>query len=309
MIHHYQKRWVFTWNADHEGNIIEHNVVQSILNNFTSEAVFQLEVGKKTGRLHYQGRFTLIGPRLGKKRILELFSQETTFSFVQHLTVAPEKVYDSSAYCTKLDTRKAGPWFAGLESYTAQHIKSQLTMKIWQEQFLELVSGENKPLMKDRKVIWIEDKKGGAGKSQFIKYLTVNKPDGLIAEKLPFDKPDRTRSAVVKLMKRENVDLFMFDFTRTRGKDTSLDDLFEAIEEIKNGYVIDTMYGKYEKVIYYGVMVVIFTNEDFGKYKDYLSADRWVPFSIVGNSLYHIEYEDGNKCFYPYPAWSNIKKH
>jgi hypothetical protein len=134
-----------------------------------------------------------------------------------------------------LDTRIDGPWYAGLDSYTAQHSFRYLKMKQWQNDFLEIIDEEDDRSMRGRKVIWIEDRKGGAGKSEFIKWLATNKPEGLEAEKLPFDQPDRARAAVVKLMKQKNVDLFMFDFTRTRGVNTSIENLFEVIEELKNG--------------------------------------------------------------------------
>ena len=303
MAHHYQKKWVFTWNANKENKIISSFELQCILNEFVSEAVFQLEKGKETGRLHYQGRLVLKGPRQGKAKVLELFNRGQGRFCIEQLTVSPEIVYDSTSYCTKSETRVDGPWYAGLESYTAQHSFGYLKMKDWQDDFLDIISEPNRFEMKNRKVIWIEDRKGGAGKSEFIKWLAVTKPDELEAEKLPFDQPDRTRAAVVKLMKQKDIDLFMFDFTRTRGVNTDVRDLFEAIEEIKNGYVIDTMYGKFQKVIYFGVMVVIFTNEDHQDYMHYLSEDRWEPYSIVQGSLNRIFYEDGSKMFMPYKAW------
>jgi hypothetical protein len=67
--------------------------------------------------------------------------------------------------------------------------------------------------------------------------------------------------------------------------------------------VIDTMYGKFQKVIYFGVMVAIFTNEDHKDYKHYLSEDRWEPFAIMKGELYRIIYEDGSKMFISYKDW------
>ena len=67
MIHNFQKRWVFTWNAEESGHFVDCLNLQNLLNEITKEVVFQKEKGSETCRLHYQGRFELKGPRIGKK--------------------------------------------------------------------------------------------------------------------------------------------------------------------------------------------------------------------------------------------------
>ena len=42
----------------------------------------------------------------------------------------------------------------------------------------------------------------------------------------------------------------MIDDTRTQGEKTSFKNMFEAIERIKNGHMVLTMYGRYAEVIY-----------------------------------------------------------
>mgnify|MGYP001803246097 CR=1 FL=1 len=66
MAHNYQKRWVFTWNADENDKLIDHRVLEKFLNSIVKEGVFQLERGKETGRRHFQGRLEVRGPRIGK---------------------------------------------------------------------------------------------------------------------------------------------------------------------------------------------------------------------------------------------------
>ena len=68
--------------------------------------------------------------------------------------------------------------------------------------------------------------------------------------------------------------------------------MFAAIEEIKNGYVVDMMYGKYEEAILRPPMIVIFTNQEMKYYKKYLSTDRWVRF-VINSDKDLIEYEEG----------------
>jgi len=114
MIHNYQKRWVFTWNADEYDRLVNQQELEKFLNSIVKEGVFQLEKGEKTGRLHYQGRFELKGPRTGKKQLLKIFSQ---LGEIKNLTFAPERLYNSKAYCMKVDSRVEGPWFIGTDLY------------------------------------------------------------------------------------------------------------------------------------------------------------------------------------------------
>ena len=57
MVHHYQKRWVFTWKASTEDQIVDPQKLISFLNETVESGVFQKEQGLETNRLHYQGRF------------------------------------------------------------------------------------------------------------------------------------------------------------------------------------------------------------------------------------------------------------
>lgn len=286
MAHNYQKRWVFTWNFDEDHGLPSATVIREKLDDIASEGVFQLEKGELSGRHHYQGRFVLRGPRMGKRALLKLFDE---VFYTKQLTLAPELSYDSSSYCEKSDTRLKGPWYVGLQSYKNLKEGKKMTLRNWQEQLMQLMKGPQRSFLEDRKVIWVEDPVGGSGKSTFIKYLALNeKETGLRVTKVPFDRPDRIRSSVVKLSKKKDVDIYMFDFTRTQGQDTSFNDLFEVIEEIKNGYIVDVMYGNYQEAFPKENIVLIFTNENVNNYTKYLSKDRWEPFRILDDSLFHM---------------------
>ena len=64
------------------------------------------------------------------------------------------------------------------------------------------------------------------------------------------DSVDRLLHAVTEIAGKEQIDVFMIDDTKTKGSKTSFNDLFEAVERIKNGHVVSTMYGHYSEVIY-----------------------------------------------------------
>lgn len=294
MAHNFQKKWVFTWNLDSNERIPTPEELQLFLSSIVTKGVFQQERGLTTERLHYQGRFELKGPRIGKVKLLSYFSEKWD---IMNLTVMPEESNDSSMYCTKNETRIAGPWYVGLSNYIQKNTTMKLDLYLWQEQLLKMLSPDYIQFYRDRKVIWIEDSKGGMGKSKFMQYLALSsKKTKIIAKKLPFDRPDRIRSSVSKIAKKEDVDVFMFDFTRTLGEESSMANFYQVVEEIKNNYIIDTMYGQYNETFLSGAVVIIFTNEELQDHRKYLSEDRWVPFQIGSHSSHNkgLIYMDGN---------------
>jgi len=281
MAHTNQKRWVFTWNDVRNPSVPTATQLRKFLDSISEEGVFQMEMGKRTKNLHYQGRFVLKGPRIGKRKLLDLFSENYD---TINLTVEPEVLSDSTAYCTKFETSVAGPWFVGLNSYKRKKETMELDLRIWQKQLISLMDPKFDLEFRDRKVIWIQDLEGNAGKSKFIEYLARNGTEwNLVAKKLPFDNPDRIRSAVGKIAKKHDVDIFMFDFTRTRSESANDQNLFQVIEEIKNQYVVDVMYGNYNETFLPETFLIIFTNENIKDYRQYLSTDRWVPFTVCRN--------------------------
>ena len=65
-----------------------------------------------------------------------------------------------------------------------------------------------------------------------------------------------------------------------QGEEQSYNDLFSAVEQIKNGHIIDVMYGKYNESIFQPSMGSIFTNNKIADFFKYLSADRWEVYTI-----------------------------
>ena len=97
---------------------------------------------------------------------------------------------------------------------------------------------------------------------------------------LPMDSVDRLLHAVTEIAGKEQIDVFMIDDTKTKGSKTSFNDLFEAVERIKNGHVVSTMYGHYSEVIYKRPQILFCTNRSLGDYLSNLSIDRWSHFVI-----------------------------
>lgn len=118
------------------------------------------------------------------------------------------------------------------------------------------------------------NKTGGAGKSKFVKWLRISQKE-IVLRKLPVSSVDRLTSAVFIISKTVNIDLYKIDLPRTISENISLPDLFHTLEEIKNGFIVDTMYGRYNERIFEAPQIVIFTNISFEKLRKYMSPDRF----------------------------------
>lgn len=113
-----------------------------------------------------------------------------------------------------------------------------------------------------------------------------------MARKLPVSSVERLISAVTKLTREQEVDVLMINLTKSRGQDQSLADVFATIEDIKDAYIVDTLYGKYIEAIFNPPIVLVFTNERLDEHKSKLSADRWLRLHI--NSNLSIEFRKEN---------------
>lgn len=111
----------------------------------------------------------------------------------------------------------------------------------WQKELFEFILvNKNNPIIRERKIIWVEDSTGCTGKSKFQKWLRLGQKD-LMARKLTVSKVERLISAVTKLIRQEEVDVLMINLTKTKGQDQSLADLFAAAEDIKDGFIVVNM--------------------------------------------------------------------
>ena len=136
-------------------------------------------------------------------------------------------------YASKIDTRVRGPFYVGQkENYSEEY--ASMTLRQWQKELFEfIVINKNNPIIRERKIIWVEDSKGCTGKSKFQKWLRLGQRE-IIARKLPVSSVERLISAVTKLTRKQEVDLLMINLTKTKGENQSLEDMFAAIEDIKD---------------------------------------------------------------------------
>lgn len=272
------KYWSITWDTNsRQKKIPNEDTLLNFLNRISDDCVFQYEIGARRKKEHIQGVFTLSGRRQSKISVLRMF--ERSFKNVYGLTLTA--VYDKIAirsYVTKEEGRTRGPFYGGKKDmFDSNFAKAKL--RSWQYELFKIMTGENKEILKDRKVILVQDCCGNTGKSWFQKWLRVGQKT-LLVRSLPISSVDRLISAVHILNKTYEVDAYLIDLTRTQGEDQSYNDLFAAIEQIKNGHIIDVMYGKYNESIFKPPMILLFTNNNISNFRNYLSHDRWLVYTI-----------------------------
>lgn len=194
-------------------------------------------------------------------------------------------------YVMKEEGRVKGPFFLGNNEKTQQFSMKQTKLKPWQQDLHQFVI-DNLSEFRNRKVIYVEDTGGNTGKSFYQKWTRLVQLD-LVYRSLPVSNVDRLMSAIHVINKTLSVDVYCIDLTRTKGEDQSYKDLFSAVEQIKNGFVIDTMYGKYNESFFEPPVVIIFSNNPLYDSQNrnldmshYLSNDRWLHLKIMKNELY-----------------------
>ena len=161
----------------------------------------------------------------------------------------------------------------------AERTKS-VQLLAWQNELmteLEAVRDSN------RKVIWIADIAGGAGKSVLCQWL-MSYSQGYGSTILFQDFDYRNNSFLYSKEK-----MVLFDLPRT-----SKPDNLKFIEDLKNGYIISTKY-EVRKKVFESPVVIVFANSY--PEKTLLSIDRWHVFHIsrgVGDDddhlVFHPEY-------------------
>lgn len=271
--------------------------------------VFQLEAGKATGVVHYQGRFTVLKKSVKStflkllenhsNRILEKFeledledvrkvdcfgllgvSQSNNIDELRPLiskriialaTFSPQAGSDleSTNYVTKTEGRLAGPW-AVPNIYYGQDLMTMNEETMYPWQRGLFEKLKSTP--DSRTITWIHDPSGNVGKSFFMKWYCFNFKD---SAKIPMGTSAQLKKSICSIGQKR---AYFVDFPRTRGKDEDLENVVSLLEELKNGWVVSAMYGVYEQLLMEPPHVVIFSN--FVPNKALLSNDRWEIYKI-----------------------------
>lgn len=71
---------------------------------------------------------------------------------------------------TKEETRLKSPFYAGNKIKFDLELANSMELKPWQQDLFDFMKN-HKEFLRDKKVIYVKDEKGGSGKSTFIKWL------------------------------------------------------------------------------------------------------------------------------------------
>lgn len=172
------------------------------------------------------------------------------------------------SYVMKRDaTHRAGPWADRrvVRPYEGEDLPA--VWRPWQKHVIDEISGD---VIDNRTINWVYDAKGKMGKTMVAKYITWKK----LGKFMSFDSSANLRFQVIKAGAQA---AYMFDLPRTKGKDAKMDDIYEALEHIKNGLVQS---GKYEggDLLMSSPHVWVFSNFPCNLSK--MSADRFRLWTI-----------------------------
>ena len=227
-----------------------------------SKFIFQFERGTKRNRLHGQAyvktKLKIRDGTLGKK--FNQLGLRGCKCNVAHND--GEEALALQNYCMKDDTRVDGPW--GDTMYESKRrLEKELQLKLlpWQKKLSDELKTDPHP----RKIVWYYDQEGSKGKSTMSKWLYFHHK----IVTLTFGDAGNLLNLVYKMQGRN---AYVFDLARTKGGKSSMSDIYQAIESIKNGYFINT---KYETgVAIFAIPHIIVFSNHYPK-MDALSADRW----------------------------------
>jgi len=271
----------------------------SHLSSFTPDELerFLFEISKawsfqqeetQAGRVHYQGRMSLIQKKT-KKQLLHAFvtyidgvllnGDPGKHHILSLVTVASEQDEVASfKYTKKDDSRIPGTFRSYPRIYSGKDLEmmdSSVPKYNWQAQLDYLLATIESS---DRQVIVIYDPKGGRGKSKWCKRRLFYHEDSMLLA-----VENSAQQSLAALSTSPAKSLYLLDVPRAKRSKESWSEIFRLCETLKNGLLTSTFYGKYSCSMFDTCTVVLMTN--YPIYEDpelfeQLSHDRWLCFSI-----------------------------
>lgn len=242
----------------------------------TKEWYFQYERGENgEQRHHFQILFktltksrktNLIGTRKWVEKVIEPMGAEPVYYLEPCSTGASEA---TKRYVTKHQSRVEGPW-SSVKIYLGTDLACMSNPYPWQKFVLDTIASPPD----DRSVVWLYDPEGNKGKSKLVKYLAHNK----LAKSLQVETASRLASA---LCDQGPMESYVVDIPRTLCKDKSITSVIMVIEGLKNGHVVDNMYGKNREMLFMPPHVFVLSN--FPPPREMLSPDRWRVFKLTAD--------------------------
>lgn len=182
--------------------------------------------------LHFQ-----INANLGTKQRASQLLKTTIEWFPGHsVHVAPASVKGKAAlrnYCMKDDTRVAGPW-ADTNLYLGEDLLTLDQFTPQQKDLHDFLQGADPNNFK-RAALWIYCPHGGSGKTELAKYCYYKYG-------WPMFSYGKAGDILYVVSKFQNEKCYMFNLSKTKQADVSEQELYAALEGVKDGMFLSTKY-------------------------------------------------------------------
>lgn len=238
--------------------------------------IFQCERGGQRHKFHYQC-YLRLDERYYEGQLstalYELFPQFAPGTIdVGAASAAGTAALKS--YCMKQDaTFIAGPWsdkggpaetvkaHAPEEKYEGKDLPRDDQLFPWQRALIQFLQGEPD----HRRIIWLVDKEGLAGKTALLKLLYLK------FDAVPLAPASTVSSWARVLSKAKKKRVIVFNIPRTLSSKMDMDEMYSFLEQCKDGFIMSEKYDS-ETLCFDRPHVVVFANMFPDKKK--LSADR-----------------------------------
>lgn len=243
-----------------------------VLDELCKKWVFQQEKGEKTEYLHWQIRASA----KVRTRWLTLIKQMPK-EWKPSASITSNGAKDDDFYVMKALTRVDGPWDNKNNKpvYIPRQIREIKALRDWQSELIDRTK-----VWDTRHIDLIYCKKGNIGKSILKGYMRVHK----LATSLPF--VNNYKDLLRMVCDLPTAKAYIIDLPRAIKKE-NLNQMYAAIETIKDGYAYDDRYHFKDK--YFDCPNIwVFTNT-LPDLEDFMSEDRWRIWIVKNEKLkrYH----------------------
>ncbi len=299
-------------------------LIKELLRECCDRYVFQAEITGDSN-FHFQGRVNLKTKcrwrtSTFRKELENIVDPETGKCYFYDIYTSPTNSNCRNwNYVTKPETRLFGPW-ADRPVFQGKSIYNRNQLRGWHCELLDLVENHNKDGYSWRKIHHVLDVHGSNQKSSFARYLMYNHANdvGMVnsfgtasqlnsslvsmgARKMYIIDLPRSFSELVekekKVSKPGEEDKFVTVSYRTWHKNWP--EMANVIEQLKNGMLLCTMYGKSDLLLMDPPTVIIFSNWPLeNKPGHRFSADRLEVMDLSSKKYMEDKPEEENSVHF-----------
>lgn len=245
--------------------------MKDILSEFSTQWVFQKEAGTEKGIHHYQCRLIMEEAQYTETLLTVFEARGLIRDKVTFLPESNNSIQQGglSFYVMKDESRIEGPWHDPSYKPKKRQVYEGRDLACMENPrgFQKYIIDDIKPVADDRTMNWWYNLSGCGGKSKLMKWLRFTSPD---VARVPMGSATQIKTSVIE---KGPHTAYLVDLPRVRGSDERQQELFSALEEIKNGWVESPMYGKSQELMMEPPHIHIFSNEL--PQLSYASMDRW----------------------------------